>query len=857
MARNRSSPIGPGPLLALAALLVSGRAAWGYVEAAYSAGQVVNESSNVLLVRVESVDRQKNLIVYSKVRDIKGTHPSATIKHNIGQAGFNPREWQNVMAWAAPGKAALIFHNGAMSETCIENYWYQCGLGDWWQMTHAEPYLLRTFAGKPEKLAAAVAAMLAGQEVVVSGMVDGDKNALQLRTARIQRLRAGLKLVDYNPKRDFVEFGGAADDFRAIEGMPGFTHFAALPRTGLGAAGIAPADFNGDGKMDLCLFSASRVVLLQNAGGSFDEVHLPLEGGARAAAWADYDGDGKPDLLLATPTGPRLFHNDGKQFEDVTYLLPLENYYNLKAAAWIDYDGDGKPDILLADGFRGLRLYRNKGVQPQPASQPKVGKWYYAGPFDNPDHRGFDIVYPPEREIDLGKQYTGKNGEKVVWREGTFRDGQINDLRLFKADCNENCAIYLYRELDYGGATEIPVSMGSDDTLTVWLNGRKIHAENVYRGCQPDQVLLRLKLRPGRNALLLKVCQGTGDFAFYYLAKGGRMAVGPPAFEDVSDAVGLGAAGIAANLKGDHLAVADVNGDGRPDFLYSAGNGVLVLNTPHGFVEAKDSGILYQAGGVAPVFGDFLGDGRQHLFVPQQGISKLFRNDGRGHFTDATARAGDLARPAGQAVCAAWSDFRGCGRPDLFVGCFRGPNRYFRNNGDGTFTDATDAIGLRYRIFNTAALAVLDLNNDKMPDVVFNNEGQESAVLLGNAAWDGRAAAKSVASPASEPPQVAGQSTAPAAAVTALRPQLPSGDQASAEPPPGPQAGPSDADGTQSPENAGGPALQNAPFAWLTHLHTYGIGIALVVLGVLVGGVILYLVRSSQPYPRVETDDDN
>jgi hypothetical protein len=43
----------------------------------------------------------------------------------------------------------------------------------------------------------------------------------------------------------------------------------------------------------------------------------------------------------------------------------------------------------------------------------------------------------------------------------------------------------------------------------------------------------------------------------------------------------------------------------------------------------------------------------------------------------------------------------------------------------------------------------------------------------------------------------------------------------------------------------------------LTHLHTYGIGIALVVLGVLVGGVILYLVRSSQPYPRVETDDDN
>ena len=92
----------------------------------------------------------------------------------------------------------------------------------------------------------------------------------------------------------------------------------------------------------------------------------------------------------------------------------------------------------------------------------------------------------------------------------------------------------------------------------------------------------------------------------------------------------------------------DVNGDGRPDFLFGAGSGILVLNTPKGFVEAKDSGISYKPGKVAPAFGDFDNSGRPGLFVPQLGErGKLFKNDGTGRFTDVTAQAGDLAKLLG------------------------------------------------------------------------------------------------------------------------------------------------------------------------------------------------------------------
>src|SRR5262249_38585141 len=111
---------------------------------------------------------------------------------------------------------------------------------------------------------------------------------------------------------------------------------------------------------------ASRIVLLQNSGESLSEMSIPGGLGARSAVWADYNGDGLPDLLLATPVGLKLYTNLGKgQLRDDSHLLPAEPYATLTAAAWIDYDGDGKPDILLANGFHGLKLYRNRGVAPK------------------------------------------------------------------------------------------------------------------------------------------------------------------------------------------------------------------------------------------------------------------------------------------------------------------------------------------------------------------------------------------------------------------------------------------------------------------------------------------------------------
>src|SRR5258708_29023419 len=88
-------------------LLVRNEEAHAYVEAPHSLGQVINLSSNIVLMRVSAVDKTKNAIIYTKVRDLKGVHKQQEIRHLLGKKGFEPREWQIPMNWAEVGKEAV------------------------------------------------------------------------------------------------------------------------------------------------------------------------------------------------------------------------------------------------------------------------------------------------------------------------------------------------------------------------------------------------------------------------------------------------------------------------------------------------------------------------------------------------------------------------------------------------------------------------------------------------------------------------------------------------------------------------------------------------------------------------------
>jgi len=174
---------------------------------------------------------------------------------------------------------------------------------------------------------------------------------------------------------------------------------AGLTRKGWGM-GVAVADFDNDGNLDLFVTGYGGNALYRNKGDcTFEDVtdKAGVRGGglSTGAAWADYDRDGNVDLFVSryvhvdmnnlpefgstkfcqfkgapVQCGPwgmegetdLLYHNRGDgTFEEVSKKAGVDDpakYYGL-GATWGDYDNDGWPDLFVADDATPNHLYHN------------------------------------------------------------------------------------------------------------------------------------------------------------------------------------------------------------------------------------------------------------------------------------------------------------------------------------------------------------------------------------------------------------------------------------------------------------------------------------------------------------------
>ncbi len=123
--------------------------------------------------------------------------------------------------------------------------------------------------------------------------------------------------------------------------------------------------------------------------------------------------------------------------------------------------------------------------------------------------------------------------------------------------------------------------------------------------------------------------------------------------------------------------------------------------------------------GSGVVFLDYDGDGDQDLFLVngrqwpghssgKRATQALYRNDGKGHFTDVTREAGLDLEYYGMGAAA--GDVNNDGFIDLFVTGL-GPSHLFLNRGNGTFVDATASTPLGRPMWGTSA-AFLDYDRD-------------------------------------------------------------------------------------------------------------------------------------------------
>ena len=172
----------------------------------------------------------------------------------------------------------------------------------------------------------------------------------------------------------------------------------------------------------------------------------------------------------------------------------------------------------------------------------------------------------------------------------------------------------------------------------------------------------------------------------------------------------------------------------------------------------EEAGVGDTGYGMGCAAADYDNDGDADLFVTNYGRNVLYRNNGDGKFTAVTDTAG-VAGPdklngfVKWSTNACWFDYDKDGHLDLFV-CnylafdpvfnnfygpegFPGPSNYlgqpsllYRNKGDGTFEDVTEAAGVFQKEGRGMGVSAGDLNNDGWPDIFEANDDMVNFLFI-------------------------------------------------------------------------------------------------------------------------------
>src|SRR3982751_400585 len=167
------------------------------------------------------------------------------------------------------------------------------------------------------------------------------------------------------------------------------------------------------------------------------------------------------------------------------------------------------------------------------------------------------------------------------------------------------------------------------------------------------------------------------------------------------------------------------------------------------------AGLALRTYGMGAAVGDYDSDGNLDLFVTSFGPDALFHNNGNGTFTDVTAQAG-VSDPL-WSTSAAFVDYNRDGDLDLFVANYLDfnlavnkvchdavgsrdycsprayhpvPDRLYRNDGNGRFTDVTDASGITKADGAGLGVTTGDYNGDGWPDLYVANDATPNQLWI-------------------------------------------------------------------------------------------------------------------------------
>ena len=199
--------------LAFGLLLAAVAPSPGFIDAhrPETLGAVCARAESVTVVKIDKFSAEKGVIVFRKVKDLKGELPRDEVRDLVGD-GHEAHEKKHTLGSVKVGQTAVIFRYENRLAIGLGDHWHVIDIAPpkdrdepWGGGTRTEPWFLQAYCGDADKLVEAVTDILADKEVVVPNMVGGRDKELRQRKGEMVRMRTSLKIKNYDLERDRVK----------------------------------------------------------------------------------------------------------------------------------------------------------------------------------------------------------------------------------------------------------------------------------------------------------------------------------------------------------------------------------------------------------------------------------------------------------------------------------------------------------------------------------------------------------------------------------------------------------------------------------------------------------------------------
>ena len=497
--------------------------------------------------------------------------------------------------------------------------------------------------------------------------------------------------------------------------------------TGQSPVGVVAADFNHDGKMDLAvadLNSFTISLFLGNGDGTFTPgATISVSGGPQALVAGDWNGDGKVDLAVALFSGNVGLlsgNGDGTFATEVDYSVGSNS-----SPMWItgaDFNNDGAPDLATANENNGtISILVGKG---DGTFAPSVNYPFFSGTGTS-----IECVlaadFDGDHNADLAVVDRFNSNVSILFGKG---DGTFQSPVSYPVGFNPLAGAVA--DMNRDGFPDLVVANSNDGTVSVLMNKGNGTFQNHadYGTAGSNFVVVGDFNRDGLMDVAVTGGYPSGAVTFLLGNPDGTLA--RTTSYSTTSAPFLASGIAAANLtKSGKLDLITSNSGWTSQSAGDVGQISVLQGNGDGTFQSPTS---FPGGGGNMAVADFNGDGKPDLAIPGPGNESwlgtsvaVFLGNGDGTFQPGS----DYATPSGP-IAVATGDFNGDSKTDLAVVNYRSANvSILLGNGDGTFQTHVDyPVGRE-----PTSLAVGDFNGDGELDIAVANQYDGTiSVLLGN-----------------------------------------------------------------------------------------------------------------------------